>query len=158
MSTEGSGVLTHLKFEKCPVCGSRIKEERRHSQHTSGAWNEAVRFDCGAVMQWSPNLMIKEIAFLCPKLAPMFEIGAVYHDLKMDRWWEAAGFALADESAFDRHLYVFRLVRHIGSTPAADMLVLSRGQFTAQERIGLDMKYRYRRDVGEEKTKRNGES
>lgn len=47
----------HIPQTTCPDCGGIVVSSSKTNQHCNGHWNEEVKFKCGAVFKFSPNLM-----------------------------------------------------------------------------------------------------
>ncbi len=53
-------LLTKIKEEFCPICGSDPIQENKKNRHTNGHWNESRVFSCGLEISFSPNFMKAE--------------------------------------------------------------------------------------------------
>jgi hypothetical protein len=77
--------LVHLDYAACPSCGIHVRSELSSDRHSNGHWNEEVRFACGSVITWSPNLFKEWVSYPCPSKEPKPVIGAIYLDLEKTR-------------------------------------------------------------------------
>ena len=59
-------MLIKLTDEKCRECGSKIRSEKRSDRHCNGDFNEELKFECGAVLKWSPNFRSEQGNVACP--------------------------------------------------------------------------------------------
>jgi hypothetical protein len=68
-------LLKDITSKLCPDCGSPCCSESRRNKHINGHWNEKREFECGCVVEFSPNMMRESIAGFgkCPNSA--VEIG-----------------------------------------------------------------------------------
>lgn len=47
--------LNQITDKLCPECGAIAVAEERKNRHCNGQFNETRKFDCGAILKWSPN-------------------------------------------------------------------------------------------------------
>ncbi len=57
--------LNNINQDSCE-CGSRVVSETKEHQHSNGEYNESRRFECGAVLRWSPNFRSLHNCEECP--------------------------------------------------------------------------------------------
>lgn len=59
--------LSKLKYEKCPVCKARVVREGIPRFHVNSEGFEFQEFECGCIIEWSPNFSREERSSQCPK-------------------------------------------------------------------------------------------
>lgn len=66
--------MQHIKTDACPECGCRevVKVELKN-KHVSGQWNERMKFECGLMLHYSPNMGQVNVEEDCRKSASAIE-------------------------------------------------------------------------------------
>lgn len=97
-------MLEKLKDIKiCPDCKcKKIESFRKYSLHSNGHWNEEIKFECGYIIQFSPNFMKNVVTGECQKSLVALKRTSIRHQFILDLQVFAANHKKVDQKFKDK--------------------------------------------------------